>query len=64
MLKKLTVSALGLVLVAPAFAAVDISYAITGMQARLTDVTLIGGALVACCLAVFPLRFIAKLFRG
>jgi Inovirus Coat protein B len=64
MFKKLTVSALGLVLVAPAFSAVDISYAVTGMQSRLTDVTLIGGALVACYLVVFPLRFIAKLFRG
>lgn len=64
MLKKLTVSALGLVLVAPAFSAVDISYAITALQARQTDITLIGGALVVCVLAVFPLRFIAKLFRG
>lgn len=64
MLKKLTVSALGLVLVAPAFAALDISYATTALQARLTDITLIGGALLACVLAVFPLRFIAKFFRG
>lgn len=62
--KKLTVSALGLVLVSPAFAALDISYAVSALAERRDDVLLIGGALVGCVLAVFPLRFIAKMFRG
>lgn len=64
MLKKLTVSALGLVLVAPAFSAVDVSFAISALAERRADLVLIGGALVTAVLAVFPLRFIAKMFRG
>ena len=50
-------------LAAPALAA-DYAFALSALSERQQDLLLIGAALLACVLAVFPVRFIAKLFRG
>lgn len=60
---KIIVSLALVCLAAPAFAA-DYAFALSALSDRQQDMLLIGAALLACVLAVFPVRFIAKLFRG
>lgn len=55
---------LALVCLAAPVLAADYAFALSAISDRQQDMLLIGAALLACVLAVFPVRFIAKLFRG
>lgn len=55
---------LGWVVAGPAFSASLTGAAVAGFSAFKSDLLLISGSLLAVSLLVFPVRFIARLFRG